>query len=219
MASRPKQATLRPAPRLYLVTPPVADASAISPQLKSAVEAGDIAAVLLRFVEVDERTLINCAKALATPVQGKDCALLLESHPGLVARAGADGAHLTGVQAFTEAIDQLKPERIAGAGGLATRHDAMLAAERGADYVMFGEPDAARKRPALPAIEERIRWWAELFEVPCVGYASTLQEVAPLVAAGADFVALGDFLWRDTLAIAATIDAATRALRLPEPAA
>jgi thiamine-phosphate pyrophosphorylase len=219
MASRPKQATPRPAPRLYLVTPPVADASAISPQLASGLEAGDIAAVLLRFVEVDERTLINCAKALATPVQGKGCALLLESRPGLVARAGADGAHLTGVQAFTEAIDQLKPERIAGAGGLATRHDAMLAAERGADYVMFGEPDATGKRPALPAIVERIRWWAELFEVPCVGYASTLEEVTPLVSAGADFVALGDFLWRDTLAIAVTIDEATRALRLPEPTA
>ena len=144
---------------------------------------------------------------------------MLESRPGLVARAGADGAHLTGVQAFTEAIDQLKPERIAGAGGLATRHDAMLAAERGADYVMFGEPDATGKRPALPAIVERIRWWAELFEVPCVGYASTLEEVAPLVVAGADFVALGDFLWRDTLAIAVTIDEATRALRLPEPTA
>ena len=35
----------------------------------------------------------------------------------------------------------LKPERIVGVGGLATRHDAMLAAEQGADYVMFGEPD------------------------------------------------------------------------------
>ena len=88
------------------------------------------------------------------------------------ARAGADGAHLTGMAAFTAALEQLKPERIAGVGGLATRHDAMVAAEAGADYVMFGEPDAAGERPAFDAIEERIAWWAEVFEAPCVGYAA-----------------------------------------------
>jgi thiamine-phosphate pyrophosphorylase len=219
MASRPKQATPRPAPRLYLITPQIADTSAFSLQLASALDAGDIAAVLLRPAEADERTLINCAKALATPVQGKGCALLLDGRPDLVARAGADGAHLTGIAAFTDAIGQLKPERIAGAGGVTTRDDAMLAAEQGADYVMFGEPDARGTRPALSAIEERVGWWAEVFEIPCIGYAASLEEIAPLVAAGADFVALGDFLWRDPQAIAATIADASRCLRLPEPAA
>ena len=60
--------------------------------------------------------------------------------PQLAARAGADGAHLTGIEAFAAALGALKPDRIAGAGGLRSRHDAMLAAEAGADYVMFGEP-------------------------------------------------------------------------------
>jgi thiamine-phosphate pyrophosphorylase len=219
MASRPKQATPRPAPRLYLITPQIADSSAFSIQLASALDAGDIAAVLLRPADADERTLINCAKALAIPVQGKGCALLLDGRPDLVARTGADGAHLTGIAAFADAVGQLKPERIAGAGGVATRHDAMLAAEQGADYVMFGEPDAEDKRPALSAIEERIVWWAEVFEIPCIGYAASLDEIGALVAAGADFVALGDFLWRDPQAIAATIADACRSLRLPEPAA
>jgi thiamine-phosphate pyrophosphorylase len=120
---------------------------------------------------------------------------------------------------LTEALDQLKPDRIAGAGGLASRHDAMVVAERGADYVMFGEPDAADKRPSLYAIEERVRWWAEVFEIPCVGYAASLDEIAPLSLAGADFVALGEFVWRDEAAIASVIAEAGRALRLPEPAA
>ena len=97
---------------------------------------------------------------------------MLDGHAELVARAGADGAHLTGITEFTEAIGQLKPDRIAGAGGLATRHDAMLVAEQGADYVMFGEPDAEGQRPALATIEERVAWWAEVFEIPCVGYAA-----------------------------------------------
>ena len=97
-------------------------------------------------------------------------ALLLDGQKAsLVARTGADGAHLTGLAAFTEALEQLKPERIAGAGGLTTRHDAMTAAETGADYVMFGEPDNAGARPAFAAIEERVAWWADA-EAPCVGF-------------------------------------------------
>jgi thiamine-phosphate pyrophosphorylase len=95
----------------------------------------------------------------------------------------------------------------------------MVVAEQGADYVMFGEPDAAGKRPSLFAIEKRVGWWAEVFEIPCVGYAASLDEIAPLALAGADFVALGDFVWRDDAAIASVIAEAGRALRLPEPAA
>ena len=71
--------------------------SAFSAQLDAALDAGDVAAVLLRLGEADERTLINRVKALAAPVQDKDAALLLDGHAELVARAGADGAHLTGI--------------------------------------------------------------------------------------------------------------------------
>jgi thiamine-phosphate pyrophosphorylase len=219
MASRPKQAAPRPAPRLYLATPAIAAPSAFLPQLSAALDAGDVAAVLLRFAKADERAWINCAKALSVPVQGKGAALLLDGHVELVARAGADGAHVADPAAFAEAIGQLKPERIAGAGGLVTRHDAMLAAEQGADYVMFGEPDAEGHRPALSAIEERVAWWAEVFEIPCVGYATSLGDIAPLVTAGADFVALGDFLWRDSGNIASTMSDVSGYLRLPEPTA
>jgi len=219
MASRPKQAGPRPAPRLYLVTPPVADAQAFSAQLAEALGAGDVAAVLLRLSEADERTQINRAKALVPLTQEKGAALLLDGYADLVARSGADGAHLSGIAAFTAALEQLKPDRIAGAGGLATRHDAMIAAEAGADYVMFGEPNAAGERPGFAAIEERIVWWSEVFEAPCVAYAASEEEVAPLVKAGADFVALGDWLWCDPQAIAETIVRAAAHLRLPENAA
>jgi thiamine-phosphate pyrophosphorylase len=218
MPSRPKQEIPRPAPRLYLITPSISDASDFSSQLAAAVGAGDVAAALLRLSDAAERTLIDRVKALAPPVQDKGAALLLDGHTELVARGGADGAHLTGLAAFREAVDHLKPERIAGAGGLATRHDSMIVAEQGADYVMFGEPDPGGKRPAFAAIEERVAWWGEVFEIPCVGYAASLAEIAPLVAAGADFVALGDFLWRDPRDITRTMDEATRLLRLPEPA-
>ena len=219
MAPRPKQAEPRPAPRLYLVTPRVADATAFAASLAAALAADDIAAVLLRLAAADERALINIAKTLAPVAQDKGVALLLDGHADLVARAGSDGAHLTGMAEFGAAFDILKPDRIAGVGGLTTRHDAMSAAEQGADYVMFGEPDAEGVRPAFAAIEERVAWWAEVFETPCVAFAASIEEVAPLVTAGADFIALGDWIWRDPRAATATIADAAQHMRLPEPTA
>jgi thiamine-phosphate pyrophosphorylase len=147
-------------------------------------------------------------KALAPIVQNAGAALLLDGHVELVARGGADGAHLTGIAALEEAAPSLKPDRIAGVGGLATRHDSMSAGEKGADYVLFGEPDAAGQRPSAQAIAERLDWWAELFEPPCVGFATSSTEAFEFAAAGADFVLVGDFIWADPRgAKAALIDA------------
>src|SRR5262245_2326116 len=166
------QAQSRPSPRLYVVAPWVNDPAKVAQKFAEILGAADVAAVLLRLPQDGEGELIDYAKTIAPAVQGRGAALLLDGHPELVARAGADGAHLTGIEALSEALDTLKPQRIAGAGGLLTRHDAMLAGERGADYLMFGE--AAGRRPPFDAIVERVAWWAELFEVPCVGYAEDL---------------------------------------------
>jgi thiamine-phosphate pyrophosphorylase len=217
MSKRPQPAPKRPAPRLYLATPPVEDAAAFGKILSAALDAADIAAVLLRIAPADERTTINRIKALAPIVQRKGVALVLDGNPEIVAHGGADGAHLSGIETFTAALDGLKPARIAGCGGLFTRHDAMLAAERGADYVLFGEPGP--ERAAFESILERIAWWAEVFEIPCVGFAAGPDEIAPLVAAGADFVALSDFIWADARGAAAAVaDAAECMTRAEEVA-
>ena len=199
-------------PRLYLITPPVADPAAFAPQLEAALAAGDVAAVLLRLAAADERALINRTKTLAETVQRRDVALLVDNRPGIVARAGADGAHVSGIEAFAAALSLLKPDRIAGAGGLLSRHDAMLAAETGADYVMFGDPPP--RGPGLPFddIVERLLWWAELFEIPCVGYAASRDEIAPLAQTGADFIALGEWIWTEPHNTAAIIAAIAQQL-------
>ena len=209
----------RPAPRLYLITPPLGDPASFGRALAAALDAGDVAAVLLRLEDSDERTLVNRAKAIAAVVQPRDIALLLDGRADIAIRAGADGAHLTGIAALTAALGALKPDRIAGSGGLRSRHDAMLAAEAGADYAMFGEPDHSGghgnqgNRPAFDTVLERIAWWAELFQSPCVGYAANLDEVGALAQAGADFIALGDWIWTD--APADSVMAATGRLAQP----
>jgi thiamine-phosphate pyrophosphorylase len=188
----------RPNPRLYLLTPLVGDPATLSRALAEIARAVDVAAVLLRMDDADERSLINRAKAVAPSVQGAGAALIIAGRPDIVARAGADGAHLVGADALQAVIETLKPNYIAGAGGLRSRHDAMVAAEAGADYVMFGEPDAAGHRPSRDAVVDRVAWWAEVFEIPCVGYAAALDDIDALAAAGADFVAVGDALFEDS---------------------
>ena len=220
MASRAKPVEQkRAAPRLYLLTPPVSDPARLAGALASALTAADVAAVLVPRTGVDERTMIKTVKALAPAVQDRGAALILDGHPEIVARAGADGAHLTGIDDFNAALTALKPERIVGCGGLTTRHDAMLAAEAGADYVMFGEPDPNGRRPSFAAVLERVSWWAEVFEIPCVGYAENFDEIAPLAEAGADFVAAGAFVFDDARGAAAAVADAAARLVPPEVAA
>lgn len=183
-------------PRLYLATPPLGDAAALVPVLKGLLADADVAAVLVRLADGDDRTLINRVKTLAPAVQNAGAALLLDGRADLVARAGADGGHITGVEDLRPVLENLQPDRIVGVGGLHSRHDSMIAGEAGADYVLFGEPEA-EQRPSAEAIAERLAWWAELFEPPCVGYAETLDETEAFAEAGADFIMVGDVIWSD----------------------
>lgn len=217
MATKP--APPRPQPRLYLATPEVDDPADLIGSLPGLLAATDIAAVLLRLKPTDQRSMIARAKALVPVVQTSDAALLLDGHVELVARAGADGAHLTGIAALEDALPSLKPDRIAGVGGLPTRHDSMTAGELGADYVLFGEPDANGQRPSVEAIAERLGWWAELFEPPCVGFAASREEACEFAAAGADFVLVGDFIWADPRGAAVALKDVEQAIRQAHAAA
>ncbi|MEZ5788980.1 MAG: thiamine phosphate synthase [Xanthobacteraceae bacterium] len=195
----------RPPVRLYLVAEATGPAPVRPEQLASVIEVADIAAVLLRIGFAAEREMIATVKQFAPTVQAAGAALLVADYPDIVARSGADGAHLPGIADLIAALPALKPTRIAGAGGLRSRHDAMLAAEAGADYVMFGEPGPEGRRPAFETVVERVEWWAELFESPCVVYAASLEEIAPLRDAGADFIALGAWIFADARGAAAVV--------------
>ena len=62
----------------------------------------------------------------------------------------------------------------------------MEAGEAGADYV------------SLAADLELVRWWAEIMVVPVVvELGEELDQAADFIAAGAEFIALGEALWHD----------------------
>ncbi len=181
------------APRLYLITPPLAGAGgAFASIFESALKAGDIACVFLRLAPQAMSEQKKIVAALLPPAQERGAALLLDD-PVLAARSNADGVHVDGLGALDAALSTMKPDKIVGVGALASRHEAMQAGEANVDYVMFGGPDESYVSDT--ALFDRLAWWAEIFTVPCVGYAERLEDVAPLVEAGADFIALGDAVW------------------------
>ena len=63
---------------------------------------------------------------------------------------------------------------------------------------------------------DRVAWWAEVFEIPCVGFAASVEETEQLAAAGADFVALGDAVFGDARGPAVAMAEAARRLAAPE---
>ncbi len=204
-------------PRLYLITPQLAEAGAFTAKLEAALDAGDVACVLLRVAATtDEGAAKSIVRALAPVVQGRGAALLVAGEgrfdSRFVGRTDADGLHVAGTGlALDEALEALRPKKIVGVGGLRDRDTAMTAGESGADYLMFGGPDEAGD---ADFVAERVAWWAEIFNVPCVGYCRDPAEASAMARAGAEFVALCDGIWNDP---ATAVAAVTRDLtRLEE---
>jgi thiamine-phosphate pyrophosphorylase len=184
---------------LYLITPllSAADGGAFAKTFAEVVKATTIACALVRLAPAAPAD----AKAIVAPLLraaiAAECALLVENDGRLAVRVGADGVHVTGGEPeLVAAVKSLKPERIVGAGFLRTRDEAMTAGEVGADYVMFGEPRRGMPTMELQPLAERVGWWAEIFETPCVAYADAIAATGTLARAGADFVALGEAIWR-----------------------
>jgi thiamine-phosphate pyrophosphorylase len=181
-------------PRLYLITPPISDRAFLSPPLEAAIAACDVACVLLRTGGTSE-TQETSLRALIPLLQKHNIACLVEDDPQLALRVNADGVHVKGAGTELQAaLRALQPGRIAGAGSLTTRDAAMTAGEAGADYLMFGGPDDLEPRAHIAG---QVAWWAEIFNVPCVGYAHDLDAIGDLVRAGAEFIALGEAIFAD----------------------
>ena len=200
-------------PRLMLFSPKISDGEAFLSPLRAALSAGEVAALVLDLADADERSLINMVKGIAPVAQAKGAAVLVAERTEIVARAGADGVHLRDPAGLGAALELLKrQDRIVGAGGLRLRDDAMVAAEKGADYVLFGEEDPDGRRLPLSNVIERASWWSSILETPCVAFASSLDEVDDLAATGAEFVAVGEPLWSQAEGPAAGTASALRRL-------
>ncbi len=177
---------------LYLISPQEVG-GAFPDRLKAAFGGGPVAAFQLRVKDVAEHELARLADPLQRICDDHDVAFIVNDSVALAKRIGADGVHLGQSDGdLREARAILGPSVQIGRTCHDSRHLAMQAGEDGADYVAFGafyetttKPSHYRPQPQI------LSWWSALFEVPCVAIGGiTAANVAPLVAAGADFAAV-----------------------------
>lgn len=183
--------------QLYLISPQDVG-GAFPDRLKAAIAGGGAAAFQLRVKGVDQHELARLAEPLQRICADADVAFIVNDSVSLAKRLDADGVHLGQKDGDArEARAILGPSKQIGVTCHASRHLAMEAGEAGADYVAFGafydtltKPSEHRPDPAL------LSWWATLFEIPCVAIGGiTPANAAPLVAAGADFLAVCSAVW------------------------
>ena len=198
--------------RLYLVAPPGLASGEIElavflPALQKALSGGDVAAFLVRDEGAGEERLYEVLDSVRPLTQKCDVALLVENRADVAGQAGCDGLQLPPNPVAIRSVKQaLGEDVIVGADCGSSRHLAMVAGEAGADYVIF---DAGET--------ETITWWVELMEVPCVAWGGITLESAPsIVAAGADFLMVGQAIWTASNGPKATVAAFHRLLRETE---
>ncbi len=184
--------------QIYLVTPPALDPARFADALAEALDTGFVAAVQLRLKEASDADWWAAIRALQLVVQSRDVAFLLNDRPDLAREFGCDGVHVGQEDMPVQDARRLLGTNFQiGATCHASRDLAMRAGEDGADYVAFGAfyPTLTKAAPAS-AEPEILAWWSETMELPCVAIGGiTAANCAPLVQAGADFLAVVGAVW------------------------
>jgi thiamine-phosphate pyrophosphorylase len=189
----------RPPCQLYLVSPPMIDAT-FADALKSALSGGGVAAFQLRLKGLDDDVIARAAEPLQRICADHETAFIINDSMTLAKRLGADGVHLGQSDGDPrEARTLLGRDAQIGVTCHNDRHLAMEAGEAGADYVAFGAfyPTQTKEVQyvADPAI---LSWWITLFGTPCVAIGGiTPANARPLIDAGADFIAVSAAVWND----------------------
>ena len=189
----------RPACQLYLISPPAIDAG-FADRLGRAIDAGPVAAFQLRLKGMDDHAIARLAEPLQRLCADREVAFIVNDSIGLAKRLGADGVHLgQGDGDPREARALLGPSAQIGVTCHDSRHLAMEAGDAGADYVAFGAfyPTSTKETKHQPDLSI-LGWWSTLFELPSVAIGGiTPDNAAPIIAAGADFLAVAGAVWND----------------------
>ena len=195
--------------RLYLVTPPVLAPARFRDILAAALDGGDVAAVQLRLKGWAEDDLRRAIDVLRPVAQDRGVAFLLNDRPDLAVATGCDGAHVGQEDMQAAEARRVLGKLMLGVTCHGSRDLAMQAGQAGADYVAFGAffPSTTKQPPAMAEVEI-LSWWSELMEPPCVAIGGiTPENCGPLVAAGADFLAVSAAVWEHAEGPAAAVRA------------
>ena len=196
--------------RLCLVTPHDLDADRFAPELDVALRSGLVATLILDLGGLDGDAALLAAERLVPLAQANDVATIVADDVELALRVQADGVQVgTGHADLRRALGRLHPDRIVGAAGLRTRHEAMVAGENECDYLFFGRLDGDTGAHIFDKALDLAAWWSAVFEIPAVVMGgNTVASVAEAVDAGIEFVALRDAVWQHEAGVAAALSEA-----------
>jgi thiamine-phosphate pyrophosphorylase len=204
---------------LYLVTPSVIDLSTFPDLLAAALDAGDVAAVQLRLKDAPDDMLRRAIDAVRPVVQSRGVAFIMNDRPDLAVAHGCDGAHVGQTDTPALIARKMLGDLTMGVTCHDSRDLAITAGEQGADYVAFGAFFASgSKHTSTRADPDILQWWSDLMELPCVAIGGiTAANCAPLVQAGADFLAVIGAVWNHPEGPAAGVRMMNAAIAAADP--
>jgi thiamine-phosphate pyrophosphorylase len=207
--------------RLCLVTPPDYDPAAFAPRLADALAGGDVASLIIAAPGGNPEALQTAAEALVPIAAARGVAAVVHNDVRVAHRTKADGVHIdSGMADLGAATDAFKGRGIVGAGGLASRHDALEAGEREPDYVFFGRLDGDREDSIHSNALDLAGWWASVAVIPAIVMGGrTLVSVDEAADRGIDFVALAAAVWDHPQGAAAAVATANQRLATAREAA
>jgi thiamine-phosphate pyrophosphorylase len=177
---------------LYAITPELADGARLLREVEAALAGG------CRLVQHRDKLStmperVARARALRELTRRHTAKLLINDDLALAFLVDADGVHLGREDGnLMAARAMLGPERILGASCYADLAAAQAAATAGADYVAFGAVYPSPTKPDAPQAGHDLFFAAKnRFTVgTCAIGGITLANAAPLIAAGADLLAV-----------------------------
>ncbi|WP_296996743.1 MULTISPECIES: thiamine phosphate synthase [unclassified Thalassospira] len=183
---------------LYLLTPPKFDLAPFGETLKSVLDTGAVDCLQLRLKDVSDDEIRTAIDTILPMCVDRDIPLILNDRPDIARKSGCDGVHVgEGDASYDEARAIMGEEHIVGVSCYDSRHKAMILGEKGADYVAFGAFYPTKTKEAKTSVTpEILEIWTTFTTVPCVAIGGiTADNVAPLVLAGADFIAVTGGVW------------------------
>ncbi len=188
--------------RLYLITPPKFELGGFTEQLKAAFNGGDVAALQLRMKDglqyADEDNVRRAAETIIPICAEYDVQFILNDNPKLAKEVGAGGVHIGEDDiSVAEARKIVGEDMVIGASCYGSIDKAMIAGEEDADYVAFGAfYETQTKEPRGRPSPEILKIWSEIATIPSVAIGGIKPDnAAPLVKAGADFIAVVTGVW------------------------
>lgn len=188
-ANRPNGSALR---GLYAITPESLTPQRLLTQIEDALHGG-VRFVQYRDKQSDASQRVSIAQTLRSLCHRFGARFIVNDDLALALAVNADGVHLGASDGDLAAARQALPRgKLLGASCYADFERARQAAEAGADYLAFGAvyPSSTKPQAPLAPLSLFTRCRAELRTPTCAIGGISLDNARPLLAAGADLLAV-----------------------------